>query len=130
MSDLPIQHYGVERAVARPSQQAWPLRAAAVSARILFWGAIQFALSLAEQVAELLAPMTFIAGIIWWAVLRVLGSMQLDDGTLQKLAEHIPATLIIGGHLIAPGRLIEDGLLLMALVAGCRTVGDIIAKET
>jgi hypothetical protein len=101
------------------------------SGRILFWGAIQFCLSLMEQVAELLAPMLFVAGIAWWAVLRVVGSVQLDDGSpVQKFIQHIPAALVLSSHHLTPGRLIRDGLLLMALVAACRTIGDIIAKET
>jgi hypothetical protein len=108
---------------------AWSPRDLPISRRILIWGAVQFCLSFAEQVGELLAPMLFVAGCGWWAVLRVIGSMTLDEH-LMAVAQRVPTRLLIGGHLVAPGRLIEDGLLLMALVAACRTINGIIAKET
>lgn len=126
MSGMPIQ--GLQPPA--PEHAATQRRLLTVSSRIVIWGAVQFCLSLAEQIAELLAPMLFIAGVAWWAVLRVINSIQLEDGQLQKLVERVPASLTINGHFTTPGGLIWKGLLMMALVAACRTANAIIAKET
>lgn len=125
MSDLPIHDYKTRQ----PAPHSWPRQILTTSSRILIWGAVQFCLSFAEQVAELLAPLLFVAGVIWWAALHVIASVQLDD-QLEKVVQHVPTSLVVGGHLATPGRLVQDGLLLMALVAACRTVNGIIAKET
>jgi hypothetical protein len=100
-------------------------------ARIAFWAILQFAVSFAEQVAEVLAPLLFVAGLGWAAVLRVAAGLSFDSyPALQGMVVKLPNALTVGDWWLTPGGLIEDGLLLMALVAACRTATAIIAKET
>jgi hypothetical protein len=41
-----------------------------------------------------------------------------------------PMELVAAGHVLTPTRLIVQGLWLLAVVAACRTLNGIIAKQT
>ncbi|MFT8246571.1 hypothetical protein [Roseomonas sp. BN140053] len=97
--------------------------------RIGFWGVVQFALTLAEMVAEVLAPLLLVAGFGWWAALNVLGSLSQAPEFQAVLAE-LPHRLRFGDHWLTPAGLIWNGVALMAVVAACRTLNTIIVKET
>jgi hypothetical protein len=97
--------------------------------RILFWGLVTFAFTFIELVAELAGPLLLIAGVLWWIGLQILGGMQLEP-ELQQYLHYVPDTLRAGGYRFTPGGMIRQGLLLLAVVAACRTVNGIIARES
>jgi len=96
---------------------------------ILFWGAVTFALTFVELVAEIAGPLLLIGGAVWWLALQAVGGLTLEP-ELQQFLRFFPSTLQAGGHVFTPGGMIRDGLLLLALVAACRTVNGIIARES
>lgn len=117
------------------AHRRWPAQHGLLGAlgngtRIALWGVLQFTLNFIEQIAELLAPLLFVAGLGWWAAIHLVSSIELDDPNIQKLVRRFPASLTLSGHFLTPHILIVDGLWLMALVAACRTAEAIIAKET
>ncbi|MCK8785155.1 hypothetical protein M0638_12250 [Roseomonas sp. NAR14] len=114
---------------ARPGLLRRLERAADRTARLVFWGTLTFLLNLAEQVAELLAPLAFLLGLLWWGVLRVVGRLDLEP-QVQAIVAQLPRTLEVGGWVLSPERLMRDGLMLMVVVAACRTLTAIIHKET
>ncbi|MXP62897.1 hypothetical protein E0493_05970 [Roseomonas sp. M0104] len=98
-------------------------------ASILFWGLVTFGLTFVELVAELAGPLLLLVGALWWLGLQALGSLPLDP-ELQQFLHYVPGQLRAGGYLFTPGGLIRQGLLLLAVVAACRTVNGIIARES
>jgi len=99
------------------------------SASIVFWGLVTFGLTFIELVAELVGPLLLVAGALWWLGLQVLGSLTLDP-ELQQVLHYVPSQIQAGGYLFTPAGLIRQGLLLLAVVAACRTVNGIIARES
>ena len=97
--------------------------------RILVCGVATFALTFIEQVAEILAPLFLIAGIAWWVLVNLTANLHLDP-MLQSVVTQLPHSLSLGGHYLTPEGLIRNGVLLVAVVAVCRTLNGIIAKET
>ncbi|MDJ0389232.1 hypothetical protein QMO56_14010 [Roseomonas sp. E05] len=97
-------------------------------ASILFWGLVTFSLTFIELVAELAGPLLLLVGALWWLGLQALGGLTLDP-ELQQFLHYVPSQLRAGGYLFTPGGLIRQGLLLLAVVAACRTVNGIIARE-
>ncbi len=105
------------------------LRVAKVVAR----GVVLFAFSFVEIVAELLAPLVLICGI-GWAALPGLLSMASGEGgqtheMLNNVLQSIPREVHLGGMVLTPTGLIVDGLLLIAVVALCRTLQTIVSIE-
>lgn len=98
------------------------------AARILAWAVVQFAFTFVEQIAEVLAPLALAAGVAWWALPHVLDAV-VPDGDARQFLGRLPAGVTLDGTWITPERLIKDGLLLMAVVAACRTVNAVIARE-
>ena len=96
--------------------------------RLALWAALSFAVNLVEQVAEVVAPLVLAAGLAWWAALRVAGAVSVEP-SVQAVLETLPARFDAAGWLLTPGGLIRDGVLLMALVAACRTLNAILARE-
>jgi hypothetical protein len=101
-------------------------------ARVVVRGVALFAVSFVEIMAELLAPIVLIAGI-GWSLLPGLLSMAGTEGQahelLNNVVQSVPRELHIGHLLLTPATLIVDGLLLIAVVALCRTVQTIINTE-
>lgn len=95
---------------------------------IVLWGVLSFLLTFVELVCEILAPIALFAGGLWWAALRIAGSLPAEPEIRQFLA-YLPNQLVLSGHLLTPERLMLQALVLLAVVAACRTVNGIIARE-
>lgn len=96
---------------------------------ILLWGLVTFALTFVELVAEIAGPLLLIGGAVWWLALQAVGGLALEPD-LQQFLQYFPSSLQAGGHVFTPGGMIRLGLLLLAVVAACRTVNGIIARES
>ncbi len=101
--------------------------------RVTAWSIAHFAFALAQQLAELLAPLLLILGIGWYALPRIVGLIQTSDGQMRDilngLQDHVPTELTIEGHVLTPGGLILDGVLLMVIAAGLSTATAVLANE-
>ncbi len=95
-------------------------------------GVVLFAFSFVEILAELLAPVVLICGI-GWAALPGMLSMASGEGQahelLNNVLQSIPRELHVGGMALTPTTLIVDGLLLIAVVALCRTLQTIVSNQ-
>ncbi len=95
-------------------------------------GVVLFAFSFVEILAELLAPVVLIGGI-GWAMLPGVLSMATPEGQahdmLSNVVQSIPREIHFGHMSLTPTALIVDGLLLIAVVALCRTLQIIISTE-
>lgn len=125
MPDIPARDQRSAPRVAGLTRRGTALRR---TGRIALWGAASFVLNLVEQVAEVVAPLLLAAGLAWWGALRVAGSVSVEPA-VQAMLDALPARFEVGGWLLTPGGLIRDGVLLMALVAACRTLNGILARE-
>jgi hypothetical protein len=96
---------------------------------VLWWGVVSFALNFAEAVAEELAPLLLLLGGLWWGIPRLLAGLPLD-GQVKDLLRYIPDQLQAGGYTISAIGMLKAGILLLAVVAACRTVNGIIARRT
>lgn len=101
-------------------------------AKVVARGVVLFAFCFAEIMAELLAPIVLICGI-GWAALPGMLSMAGTEGqareVLGTVLQAVPRELHFGHTVLTPTALIVDGLLLMAVVALCRTVQTIVSTE-
>ncbi len=101
-------------------------------ARAVVRGVVLFAIALIEIMAEMLAPIVLICGV-GWAMLPGLLSMAGTEGQARELLSNvmqsIPKQLHVGSMVVTPTALIADGLLLIAVVALCRTLQTIISSE-
>ncbi|PHK93924.1 hypothetical protein CR162_16005 [Pseudoroseomonas rhizosphaerae] len=115
--------YGLEtRRAGRHDSLA--LRGLVVVAKAL----ASFAVTFAELLAELLAPLLLFTGALWWGALRLVGQISVEP-ELQAMLHVLPTHLQLGGHELTPAGLIRQGLLLLAVVAACRTVNRLLARE-
>lgn len=100
--------------------------------KLVLRGVVLFAVSFIEIVAELLAPILLICGIGWSALPGIL-SMAGPEGqardVIAGVAQSIPREIRVGHMVLTPATLIMDGLLLIAVVALCRTVQTIVSTE-
>lgn len=95
-------------------------------------GLLLFAICFVEIVAELLAPVVLICGIGWAALPAVLSMVSLEGQgreMLNTVLQSVPREIHLGHTVLTPTGLIMDGLLLIALVAVCRTVQTILSME-
>ncbi len=103
-----------------------PAMAAAVQAtKMVVRGLILFAFSFIEIVAELLAPIVLVFGI-GWAMLPAIVSIAGPEGQARDfvtaMVQAIPREIHFGRTAVTPTSLILEGVLLVAVVALCRTV--------
>lgn len=119
----PSSRYGLE---ARPAmaQGSPALRGLVVVAKAL----ASFAVTFIELLAELLAPLLLFVGALWWGALRVVGQISAEP-ELQAMLHVLPTQLQLGAYDLTPAGLIRQGLLLLAVVAACRTVNRLLARE-
>jgi hypothetical protein len=96
---------------------------------IAFWGIVTFALTFAELVAEVVAPLLLMLGGLWWALGQVIAAIPVPP-EVKPMVQAFPTQLVAGGHVLTPSVLIVQGLWLLAVVAACRTLNGIIAKQT
>ncbi|UFN47850.1 hypothetical protein LPC08_17785 [Roseomonas sp. OT10] len=130
MPDLPPPRRYDEASLARPRpRRRGPAAMALKGVRILVFGVLTFVLTLAEEVADILAPVVLLLGLAWWAALHLLGGL-ITEPALQPILRELPDRLQAAGYEFTPSGMIRDGLLLVAVVAACRTLNGIIAKET
>ncbi len=101
--------------------------------RVASWSVVLFCASLAQPLAELLAPLLLIAGIGWYALPRVVGLIQTDDAQMRDILNgfesHVPHELVLAGHRLTPGGLIVDGIVLMVVAAALSTATTVIGNE-
>lgn len=119
------------RANSGPPTTAWPRpprRGFRRAGRLALWAAASFVLNLVEQVAEVVAPLLLAAGLAWWGALQVADAVSLEPA-IQSILDMVPTRFVVHGWPLTPGGLIRDGVLLMALVAACRTLNGILARE-
>ncbi|MBO1073159.1 hypothetical protein [Roseomonas marmotae] len=96
---------------------------------IVFWGLVTFALTFAELVAEVVAPLLLMLGGLWWALTQIITALPVPP-EIQPMLRSFPTQLVAAGHVLTPTGLIVQGLWLLAVVAACRTLNGIIAKQT
>lgn len=116
-----------------PSLSRSRARLAARVARLAAWAVLNPALVFAELLADLLAPLLLLAGASWWALLHVLRSVRLDGvpqakEVLDLVVAQLPRSVMLEGTVLTPLGLLGDGLLLLAVVAVCRTLGGLIGR--
>jgi hypothetical protein len=97
---------------------------------ITFWGCFSFVLTFVELVAEIAAPLVLFTGGLWWLALRLAGNLPLDQPEIRQVLAYLPSQFPLGSMLLTPGRLVLQGLVLLAVVAACRTVKGIIDRES
>ncbi len=100
-------------------------------ARLALWSVLNAALLFGEILAELLAPLLLLGGIIWWAVPRALAAITLEGqpaDLLQMVRSRVPHDIYLNGDYYSAGTLISDGLWLIAVVAICRTASTALAS--
>ncbi|MFC3127619.1 hypothetical protein ACFOD4_21350 [Pseudoroseomonas globiformis] len=96
--------------------------------RVVLCGLASFALTFVELVAELAGPLLLLTGVLWWLGLQALGALRLEPEIQQFLA-YMPHRLSAAGYEFTPASMIGQGLALLAVVAACRTLNGIIARE-
>lgn len=102
-------------------------------ARAVARGIVLFAVAFIEIIAELLAPIVLVGGIGWASlpgILSMAGTEGQAHEMLSNVLQSIPKQLHVGTMVLTPTALIVDGLLLVAVVALCRTVQTIISIDT
>jgi hypothetical protein len=101
--------------------------------RMVLRGVVVFAFCFLEIIAELAAPIVLICGIGWTALPGLLAVVGGSDGqvhdVVSSIAQAIPGQVRLGHTTLTPTTLIVDGLLLIGVVALCRTVQTIVASE-
>ena len=102
-------------------------------AKVVARGVALFGFSFVEIIAELLAPVVLICGIGWAALPSILSMASTAEGqahdVLNTVLQSVPRELRVGHTLVTPTGLIVDGLLLIAVVALCRTLQTIVSTE-
>lgn len=106
-------------------------------ARLGIWSVLYFLFYLAQQIAELLAPLLLIAGVGWSVLPHVVSAVSSSAGNvdpqahdvMSHVADAIPHQIMIGSHLLTPSGLIFDGILLMAVAALGATLSAVAARS-
>ena len=94
-------------------------------ARLAVWSVINAVLIFCEHLAELFAPLLLLAGAVWWTIPRALDAITLEgqaNDLLQIVRNHVPHDIYVNGSWYTAGSLIWDGVMLIAVVAICRTL--------
>ena len=100
-------------------------------ARLVLWSVVNAALLFGEILAELLAPLLLLGGIVWWAIPRALAAITLDGppgDLLQLVRSRVPHDIYLDGTYYSAATLITDGLWMIAVVAVCRTVSTALTS--
>lgn len=103
------------------------------AARVVVWSIVHFCANLAQQLAELLAPLLLIVGIGWYVLPRMIGLIQTDDAQVRDilagLVSHVPSQVVLAGHTLTASGLIVDGVVLMVIAAALSTATTVIGNE-
>ena len=105
--------------------------------RMGVWSVCYFAFYLAQQIAELMAPLLLILGLGWYILPHIVNAITTSAASadpqardvMNHVAGTLPTHLQIGSQLITPGSLIFDGILLMAVAAIGATLSAIAARN-
>ena len=101
--------------------------------RVALWSIVHFCAALAQQLAELMAPLLLIVGIGWYVLPKVIGLVQTDDAQvrdiLNGLESHVPSAVVMAGHRLSASGLIFDGIVLMVIAAALSTATTVIGNE-
>ncbi|AQS90992.1 hypothetical protein A0U94_08435 [Gluconobacter albidus] len=105
--------------------------------RMGVWSVCYFAFYMAQQVAELLAPLLLILGLGWYILPHIVNAITTSaasaDPQARDIMNHVagtlPTHLQVGSHLVTPGSLIFDGILLMAVAAIGATISALAARN-
>ncbi len=95
-------------------------------------GLVMFAVGFVEIVAEVLAPIVLISGIAWSFLPGLLSGVGPEGparDAINSVVQAVPREIHFGHSVITPGSLIFDGIMLIALVALCRTILAIVNRE-
>jgi hypothetical protein len=115
------------------SALAHPATAAALRIlRLVARGTVFFVFAFTEIVAELMAPILLICGFGWALLPRILAMVNPDGQArdmIRAVTDAIPQELHVAGLSLTPSSLIVDGLLLISLVALCRTLQTVVSTE-
>ncbi|NHN85358.1 hypothetical protein GOB93_12005 [Acetobacter musti] len=125
-------HYSAELSDGRSAR---PRLASII--RLGIWSVLYFLFYLAQQIAELLAPLVLILGIGWAALPHVLGAVSSGAGSvdaqardvMSHVADAVPHQILVGSHLLTPSGLIFDGVMLMAVAALGATLSAVAARS-
>ena len=101
------------------------------SGKWIVWIVTNIVLLFAEQVAELLAPILVLAGIIWWGLPRIFEVITLDGPSselLYQICQRVPSEVLVRGNVYRAESLIIGGLCCLVLVATSRTLTTMWAK--
>ncbi|GAJ28055.1 hypothetical protein [Acidomonas methanolica] len=101
------------------------------------WSVCYFAFYLAQQIAEILAPLLLVIGLGWAALPTIVRAVTTSaanaDPQARDVMSHvvaaIPSQLTVAGHVLTPTGLILDGFLLMGLAALGATLSAISARN-
>ena len=128
MSDQPEELTDWRSTINHPAM-APVLRAA----RTVVRGSVYFIFCFVEIVAELLAPIALICGVGWSLLPHILRMVEPSNGQAAELvrgiAAAVPDEITLGGSVLSPGSLIATGLLLIAVVALCRTFQAMVVTD-
>ncbi len=94
------------------------------------WAVLNAGLLIAEQLAEIAAPLLLLGGAIWWAIPRGLAAVTLDgqaNDILQMVRARFPLEIVLGGDAYTASTLIYDGVKCVVVVAVCRTLATALA---
>ncbi|WP_424140215.1 hypothetical protein [Roseomonas chloroacetimidivorans] len=96
--------------------------------RVVCYAVLAFALTFVELVAELFASFLLFSGVLWWVALRVINGLSVE-GEIQHLLRYFPSRVALGEHWVTPSELIHQGLLLLAVLAACRTLNRLVDRN-
>ncbi|GBQ12678.1 hypothetical protein [Swaminathania salitolerans] len=105
--------------------------------RTAFWAVCYFVFYFAQQVAEILAPLCLVIGIGWMALPRALAAITTGPAAsdpqaidvMNHVVGSIPQRIAFAGHVLTPGGLVFDGVLLMALAALGATIAAVASRN-
>ncbi len=94
------------------------------------WAVLNAALLIAEQLAEIAAPLLLLGGAVWWAIPRGLAAITLEgqaNDILQMVRARFPHEIVLGGDVYTASALIVYGVKCVVVVAVCRTLTTALA---
>jgi hypothetical protein len=100
--------------------------------KMVVQGVVLFAVGFIEIIAEVLAPIVSICGIAWAVLPGVLANMGPEGPArdmINSVVQAVPKELHVGHSVITASSLILYGLVLIAVVALCRTMLAIVNRE-
>ncbi len=103
----------------------------------IFWLICHFVFYFIQQLAEILAPLLLVTGILWKilpiateSLIKIISSTDLQTGNILKHNnDFIPYSIMVAGHSLSAGKLIIDSLLLLILTSLCATLTAYLGRK-